>query len=391
MPLYFYGFMLNTEQKPQKKIWLYNVIEAEMENATSALRVSFNWLCDTVNCRNGALFLYEFNENDRQCIIFTNGNVKCMPLNNENSALYHMAEKARNEKTTVTEDGILSFCLKSKDADAFGGISFYCTEPSDSKDFYNALSSFSETVYNELMIGFLESDAEEVLRGENLYMNYSSDGSQPNTLDDVSFSIRRGQFTVIMGRSGCGKSTLLNIIGGILTPTSGKLLYCGQDITTFNNKQKTMYRRDDIGFVFQNYNLITDLTALENVNVAAALAKNKESSEDLLTQVGLKDRMTSSPSKMSGGEQQRVSIARALVKQPKILLCDEPTGALDTDNAKNIMKLLQNITHERNICVIMVTHNPEFIPLSDHYIEMKNGQIIQDIYQPFPFNAEDKL
>lgn len=362
-----------------------------MENSTSALRVSFNWLCNVVHSNTGVMYLHEPAIENQHCIQFVNGKVSCIPANNENAVLLNDAKRARLEKRTINEEGKLSFCLKCNEADAYGGITFYHGEDVDSKDYHEAVASFSEIVYKELMIGIFYSDAEEVLRAEDLCMNYSSDGTQTNTLDNVSLVIRRGQLTVIMGRSGCGKSTLLNIIGGMLTPTSGKLFYRGQNIIDYNNTQKTIYRRDDVGFVFQNYNLISDLTALENVNVAAALAKKKESAEELLTEMGLGDKISSSPSKMSGGEQQRVSIARALIKQPNILLCDEPTGALDTDNAKKIMTIIQNITHERNICVVMVTHNPEFIYLADHYIEMKNGRIIQDTYHPFPFLAEDKL
>ncbi len=372
-------------------MWLYQVIEKSMENSTSALRVSFDWLCNVVHSYKGILYLHEPEEQNQYCIQFNDKKICCIPANKENIDSLKDAKRARLEKRTIKEDGKLSFCLTCDEADAYGGITFYQGEETNSKDYREAVALFSEVVYKELMIGFFYSDAEEVLRAENICMNYSTDGSQSNTLDNASLVVHRGQLTVIMGRSGCGKSTLLNIIGGMLTPTSGKLFYHGQDIIAYNRKQKTVYRRDDVGFVFQNYNLISDLTALENVNVAAALSKKKASAEDLLIEVGLKNKISSSPSKMSGGEQQRVSIARALIKQPEILLCDEPTGALDTDNAKKIMTLLQNITHERNICVIMVTHNPEFIPLADHYIEMQNGRIIQDIYHPFPFLAEDIL
>ena len=392
----------------KRSVWLFGLMERIMAEADSPLRISFDWLCQTACSDAGVVYLREPKREADKCMAFSGSGIRCIPVAEADLALLEAAKKACRKETPSEENDaskeapsedhnagkeapsdILSFKLSFEEADAFGGISFARGSVTNEKWLQEALVSFSTAVYRELMSGFWNSEAPEMLRGENVCMNYSRDGSQPNTLDHVSFSIRRGQFTVIMGRSGSGKSTLLNIIGGMLTPTEGELWFGDQNVASFGRKQRTAYRRDYLGFVFQNYNLIGELTARENVEVAISLAKNADSAEDLLRQVGLEKKQASYPTHMSGGEQQRVSIARALVKRPQILLCDEPTGALDTENAKKIMILLQSIVRQNDIAVVMVTHNPEFISLADHYIEMENGRIKTDLYQPFPYSAED--
>ena len=184
--------------------------------------------------------------------------------------------------------------------------------------------------------------------------------------DNISFSINKGEFVVIVGPSGAGKTTVLNILGGMDTATSGTLLVDGEDITSYNARQLTGYRREDIGFVFQFYNLVPNLTALENVELALQIC---------MEEVGLGDRLDNFPAQLSGGEQQRVSIARALAKNPKLLLCDEPTGALDYNTGKSILKLLQNMCRERGMTVIVITHNQALAPMADRLIHIKNGQV----------------
>ena len=375
----------------KRKLWMYSLVERIMGEEDTALRVSFNWLCHVVMSDSGVIYLREKDEEDERCVSFADGAVRCVPAGEADAALLATARNACGKKQAQQDGEIFAVSLSFEGADAFGGIAFLHAAVKAPKRLEEALASFSGNVYHEIMTGFLDSDAPEVLRGEDICMNYSPDGSQPNAVDHVSFSIRAGQFTVIMGRSGSGKSSLLNIVGGMLTPTSGSLWWNGRNVASFSSRQSTAYRRDHVGFIFQNYNLIADLTALENVMVAVSLAKEADSAEAYLEQVGLGKKMNAYPSRMSGGEQQRVSIARALVKRPDILLCDEPTGALDTANARNIMILLQSIARQRKIAVVIVTHNPEFIPLADHYIEMQNGIITTDVYQPFPFAAEDKL
>ena len=180
---------------------------------------------------------------------------------------------------------------------------------------------------------------------------------------------------VIVGPSGAGKTTVLNILGGMDTATGGTLTVDGKDITAYDSRQLTGYRRDDIGFVFQFYNLIPNLTALENVELALQICKDPLDAKKVLEDVGLGDRLDNFPAQLSGGEQQRVSIARALAKNPKLLLCDEPTGALDYNTGKAILKLLQNMCRERGMTVIVITHNQALAPMADRLIHIKNGQV----------------
>ena len=196
-----------------------------------------------------------------------------------------------------------------------------------------------------------------------------------HAVDHISFSIEKGEFVVIVGPSGAGKTTVLNILGGMDTATSGKLMVDGRDITSYDSKKLTRYRRDDIGFVFQFYNLVPNLTAVENVELALQICKDPLDAETVLKEVGLGKRLKNFPAQLSGGEQQRVSIARALAKNPKLLLCDEPTGALVYNTGKAILKLLQNMCREKGMTVIVITHNQALAPMADRLIRIKNGQV----------------
>ena len=193
--------------------------------------------------------------------------------------------------------------------------------------------------------------------------------------DGINFSIDKGEFVVIVGPSGAGKTTVLNILGGMDMATSGTLLVDGEEITAYNSRKLTEYRREDIGFVFQFYNLVPNLTALENVELALQICRDPLDAKEVLDDVGLGDRLNNFPAQLSGGEQQRVSIARALAKNPKLLLCDEPTGALDYNTGKAILKLLQNMCRERGMTVIVITHNQAIAPMADRLIHIKNGQV----------------
>ncbi len=190
----------------------------------------------------------------------------------------------------------------------------------------------------------------------------------------VSFSIKKGEFVVIVGASGAGKTTVLNMLGGMDSCDSGKILVDGADISRYNRRQLTEYRRYDIGFIFQFYNLIPNLTAKENVELAAEISKNSMDVEKVLAQVGLEERMQNFPAQLSGGEQQRVSIARALAKNPKLLLCDEPTGALDYNTGKAVLKLLQDTCVLTGMTVVVVTHNQAIVPMANRVIRMRNGR-----------------
>ncbi len=194
-------------------------------------------------------------------------------------------------------------------------------------------------------------------------------------VDNISFEISKGEFVIVVGPSGAGKTTVLNILGGMDTATKGNVFVDGSNIAKYNSRQLTAYRRDDIGFVFQFYNLVPNLTALENVELAMQICKNPLDAKKVLCEVGLEDRMGNFPAQLSGGEQQRVSIARALAKNPKLLLCDEPTGALDYQTGKAILKLLQDMCREKGMTVIVITHNSALTPMADRVIHIKNGTV----------------
>ena len=204
---------------------------------------------------------------------------------------------------------------------------------------------------------------------------YQTGDVKVEALKDVSFGIDRGEICVIVGQSGAGKTTLLNILGGMDKLTSGEVYLDGKDVSKYNKKQLASYRRADIGFVFQFYNLIPNLTALENVEIASQLSKDPLDPAKVLEQVGLKERQNNFPAQLSGGEQQRVSIARALAKNPKLLLCDEPTGALDYETGKAVLKLLQDCSREHNMTVVIITHNSALTAMADRVFKVKNGQI----------------
>ncbi len=205
-----------------------------------------------------------------------------------------------------------------------------------------------------------------------------------HALSGASFKIEKGEFIVVAGASGAGKSTILNILGGMDTCTSGEILVDDKRVDSLNEKQLTDYRRFDIGFVFQFYNLVQNLTALENVELATEICKEPLDPSEILDKVGLSDRKNNFPSQLSGGEQQRVAIARALAKNPKLLLCDEPTGALDYVTGKQILKLLQETCRKQNMTVIVITHNLAITPMGDRVLRVKNGRIVSDTVNEHP-------
>ena len=204
----------------------------------------------------------------------------------------------------------------------------------------------------------------------------------------IDFEIKRGEFAVVVGPSGAGKTTVLNILGGMDTATEGEVLVDGKNIAAYSQRQLTAYRRDDIGFVFQFYNLIPNLTALENVELALQICKNPMDAKKVLEEVGLLERINNFPAQLSGGEQQRVSIARALAKNPKLLLCDEPTGALDYHTGKSILKLLQDTCRDKGMTVILITHNSAIAPMADRVIKIKNGKVSDMVVNTSPVSVE---
>ena len=208
-------------------------------------------------------------------------------------------------------------------------------------------------------------------------------------LDEASFTADRGELTVILGQSGAGKTTALNILGGMDTATSGRVVVGGRDITGLRKRDLIAYRRMDIGFVFQFYNLVPNLTALENVELASQICPDHFDPADTLHKVGLGDRLSNFPAQLSGGEQQRVSIARAIAKKPKLLLCDEPTGALDYETGKEVLQLLQDICRDENMTVLIITHNSALAPMAHKVVRFRSGKVVGEDVNPAPTPIAD--
>lgn len=230
---------------------------------------------------------------------------------------------------------------------------------------------------------------ETFVKLKDITKTYKMGEVEIHAVDGINFEINKGEFVVIVGPSGAGKTTVLNILGGMDTATSGKIIVDDENITSYNERQLTSYRRDDIGFVFQFYNLVPNLTAKENVELALQICKDPLDAVEVLEDVGLGDRVSNFPAQLSGGEQQRVSIARALAKNPKLLLCDEPTGALDYNTGKSILKLLQDMCRKRGMTVIVITHNSALAPMADRLIKIKNGKVSSMEVNEHPISIDE--
>ena len=217
---------------------------------------------------------------------------------------------------------------------------------------------------------------------------YGAGSTLVHALDGASFAVEKGELAVILGQSGAGKTTALNILGGMDRATSGRVVVGGRDVSRATEDELVMYRREDVGFVFQFYNLVPNLTALENVELAAQICPDSLDAEETLSKVGLADRLANFPAQLSGGEQQRVSIARALAKNPKLLLCDEPTGALDYQTGKQILQLLQDTCRKAGMTVIIITHNSAIAPMADRIVHVKNGTVASTEINQIPTPVE---
>ena len=223
----------------------------------------------------------------------------------------------------------------------------------------------------------------------NLTKEFKSGDTRIVANDKINFSLEEGRLLIIVGASGAGKTTLLNLIGGMDKATSGEILIDGKNLVGLSDRDLTEYRRNDVGFVFQHYNLIPNLTALENVEMASEISDNPLEAEKILEEVGLSHRLNNFPSQLSGGEQQRVAIARALAKNPKLLLCDEPTGALDYETGKNILRLLQDASRKMGATVVIITHNSLIKPMADQVIEIRDGRVDKDYINENPVSVDE--
>ena len=285
-----------------------------------------------------------------------------------------------------TEEGTVVL-LKTHRTRVFGYILFpglKCPVAADDQAAIMAAESLSVCIYAETMGSLIQSVHEPVLKVRNLEVTYPNNS---RVVKGISFDICKDEFTVLLGSSGCGKSTTVNVIGGMLKASGGHVYFGDRDITTMNEHELSDYRMNTVGFVFQHYNLIDNLTAGENIELASSLVRDSLSVDEALSLVGLEDKKNRYPGEMSGGEKQRVSIARALAKRSKLLICDEPTGALDSVNANHVIALLQSIAKNQGVAVLTITHNPEYAVFADHYLYMKDGLITKDYLKPFPLQT----
>ena len=371
-----------------KSVWLTNLIISSLSDAGSLLYSYYTHLINLVNAKESLLCLREPDGADRTYIMISRSSACLLPIP-DGTLDGETAEAARQKREALLSNGTLYLPLFFENVDSFGIITVKnVSEMPGKESLESALIAFSSVLYAESMGSIVRSFHDTVMHTEKVCVDYQNGKLVNRVVKNVDLNIYEKEFTVIVGASGSGKSSLLNVLGGMLTPSRGKAFWHDTPISDMTEKERTAYRGSTVGFVFQRYNLISDLTAEENIKIAASLVKDPLPVSEVLEMVGLSDKAGSYPSQLSGGEQQRVCIARALVKRAKILLCDEPTGALDTENAASIIKILKNIAKNNAIPVVVITHNPSLVVLADHCITISNGMVVEDILQPFAFPAE---
>lgn len=370
-----------------KSVWLTKLITSGLSDAGSVLASYFRYISGMLGARFYEICLYEPDGESASYILITDRSACVSPLTGIGSDEQAIRE-AVHERRIMTRGRMLYAPLYFDNIAAFGALC--CTDAicKDTESLTDPLKAFSSVLYNEAMGSILKSFHPTALRAENICVDYKSGKRINRVVRNVSMEICEKEFTVIVGASGSGKTTLLNVMGGMLTPAEGHVWWGDTDIARMSEKARTLYRANTVGFVFQRYNLISDLTAEENVSIAASLVRNPMSAAEALELVGLSGKARSYPANMSGGEQQRVCIARALVKRAGLLLCDEPTGALDTENAAQIIRVLKGLSKEQGIPVVIITHNPNLVLLGDHCLTISNGMVEKDIFQPFAPAAE---
>ena len=371
-----------------KSVWLSNLIVSSMNDNSSVLASYYLHLRNLVQAERCMMILTEPDDSGKTYFLILPEAACITPLPGINADENLIAEVMKSK--TPRCDGEKMYCpLYYENSASFGIIVFESGVKDFGKEFTEALIAFSSVLFSESMGSIVASYHPTVMRAENVCVDYPHGKTFDRVVKNVSLEIYEKEFTVIAGASGSGKSTLLNVLGGMLTAAEGTVWWKDRAVTEMTEKERTAYRGSTVGFVFQRYNLISDLTAEENINIAASLVDDPLSAAEVLEMVGLKDKARSYPSQLSGGEQQRVCIARALVKRAELLLCDEPTGALDTENALQIIKILKNIAKEQGIPVVVITHNPSLVVIADHCITISNGMVADDRLQPFALSAED--
>lgn len=368
-----------------KSVWLTKLIVSALNDASSITASYWRHVCGLLGARGCLMCLFEPDGGGATYIRITALSACVVPAPGGDEKPIRAAMNARK---CVKCGNWLYAPLCFDNVSAFGCLLFADAENAGGERADEALKAFSSILYSESMGSIVKSYHPVALRAENVCVDYKSGKMVNRAVKNVNLEICEKEFTVIMGASGSGKSSLLNVLGGMRTPEEGHVWWRGADVARMSEKARTAYRANTVGFVFQRYNLISDLTAEENVRIAASLVKNPLSPAEVLDMVGLSHKARSYPASMSGGEQQRVCIARALVKRAGLLLCDEPTGALDTENAAHVIRLLKGISKEQSIPVAVITHNPNLVVLGDHCLTMSNGTVIDDVFQPFALEAK---
>lgn len=374
-----------------KSVWLTKLIINSLSKKDSVLASYYNHISSLVNGNQGILYLLEPDNSISNVIQITDSTAFLLPdigNDTDNDTDIVTLREIMSKRIPVYEGSRCMVPLFYDNVSAFGILCFDgISQPDSLDDIAEAAIAFSAVLYSEAMGSIAKSFHSTILSAQDLCVDYKTGKSVYRAVDHVDLEINSNEFTIIVGASGCGKTSMLNALGGMMQAAEGRIFYNENDITRFDEKERTAYRRDAIGFIFQRYNLISDLTAYENIEIAASLVNDPLPVMDVLKMVGLESKAKCYPSQMSGGEQQRICIARALVKRSKLLLCDEPTGALDTENATQVIKLLRNLVKTQGIPVVMITHNLSYVVLADHCLTMSNGKIVSEVYQPFPLEA----
>lgn len=370
-----------------EKVWIENVIIDLFNNANSCLKSTFDYLISLVGSKKCEIYLFDPDLTNCQAFNIIKEQAFKFPYDNKNNGILY---ETMSQKEIKIINSDLYLPLWFDNVSSFGVLHFKNISTfSEDEDLKQTTKAFSAIIYSEAMGSVFESVHSAVLTAKKICVDYKTKQYVNHVVKDLDIRVNEKEFSIIYGSSGCGKTTLVNALGGMLKVSSGSILWKDKNIVGMNEQELTQYRRDAIGFVFQKYNLIDDLTVEENIRIAASLVKNPLSVKEVLKMVGLEDETKKYPSQLSGGQQQRVCIARALVKQASIIICDEPTGALDTENALQVVRLLQKLAKEQGTSVLMITHNQNFTVLADHCFIMKDGKIVDEFLQPFALSAYD--